>query len=125
MQLHEVSMKHSTKCENADPKSICRCKCGGKYHGISHKTGTSWIRTINSNIGGSAGKLIQSLQGKKFQCSCGHTINLNHFLAYDHDGGYKDKHSNKWWIFIECPNCKYQWSIDKILTRMPTLKEWL
>lgn len=119
-------MKHSSRCENANPKSICRCKCGGRLHGVKHKEeNTGWIRTINSNIGGSAGKVIKSLKGKKFHCSCGNVINLNHFLAYDHNGGYEDKHNNKWWIFVECSKCKYQWSIDKILARIPTVEEWV
>jgi len=120
-------MKHSTRCENANPKSICRCKCGGRLHGISHKNEdtTSWIRTINSNIGGRVGKLINKLMGKKFQCSCGAMFTINHFLGYDHDGGYEDEQGNKWWAFTECPNCNYQWSIDKLLARISSLEEWL
>jgi len=29
-------MVHNIRCERADPKSKCRCSCGGKYHGIAY-----------------------------------------------------------------------------------------
>ena len=120
-------MKHSQRCERASPKSVCKCKCGGRLHGVAHKNNstTSWVRTINSNVGGRAGKVIDKLTGKKFQCSCNTTFTINHFLAYDHDGGYEDSKNNKWWVFVECPNCHYQWSADKLLARISTLEEWL
>jgi len=39
-------MTHNKRCELANPKSKCRCSCGGKYHGIRYKKQTSidkWI----------------------------------------------------------------------------------
>ena len=27
--------KHNSRCEHANPNSICKCSCGGKLHGIA------------------------------------------------------------------------------------------
>lgn len=29
-------MSHNIRCEYANPKSKCTCKCGGKLHGIRY-----------------------------------------------------------------------------------------
>ena len=120
-------MKHNTRCENANPKSVCRCRCGGKLHGIAHKedSDTSWIRTVNKKLGGEIEDIIEQIEGKRFLCTCNTKYIINHFLGYDHNGGYKDKDGNRWWVFVECPKCKYQWSIDKLLARIKVLEDWL
>ena len=37
------------------------------------------------------------------------------FQFYDHDGGEKvNGFDKKQWLYIECPNCQYQWSLWKL-----------
>jgi len=36
-------------------------------------------------------------------------------LQYNHDGGYKvDGFEKPQWLYVVCPNCDYQWSLQKL-----------
>ena len=116
-----VKMKHNEGCENAKPKSPCKCRCGGTHHAI-HNHSDSMIdgtRTVNENIGGELGAMIAKLKGKDFTCGfCAgkkeHKVKLNTFLAYPHEGGLADAAGNRWWLYFECPVGGYQWSWAKL-----------
>ena len=43
-------MKHSIRCEKANPNSKCRCSCGGKLHGIRYKEKETEKPTIDKYI---------------------------------------------------------------------------
>jgi len=46
---------------------------------------------------------------------CGARLNPENVAMYRHRGGFEVKGSRgKWWIYIECPNCHYQWSLPKL-----------
>lgn len=110
-------MKHNERCEKANPKGKCNCRCGGTHHGILHPT-APLTRTISERIGGGIESTIRSLKGRKFTCSCKKTITINTWLGYPHEGGLTDASGNKWWIFVECPHCKNEWSWWKINGRV-------
>lgn len=109
-------MKHSSRCEQANPKSKCQCRCGGRFHGIAHGKDdyNMLIRTINENMGGEIENEMKLLKGKKFKCTCGKQTIINSFLGYPHEGGIEADDKEKWWVFFKCPHCNYQWSIDKL-----------
>jgi hypothetical protein len=111
-------MAHNSRCANAKPKGRCRCSCGGKYHGISHDTETYRDHSVNENLGGEIGKIIEELKDKKIRCSCGRNFIIGSWFAYDHDGGVADKDGNKHWLYHECPYCNYQWSWWKLQRRV-------
>lgn len=119
-------MTHNARCATAKPKSPCRCKCGGIYHGVDNiqnpQKETVVDRTLNSNIRGEAGMFIAKLRGEKMKCTCNKPFYLNHFLGYPHDGGLADEDGNRWWIYHECPQCDYQWSFGKIEHRVSQFK---
>lgn len=110
-----MDMKHNIACENAKPKSKCKCRCGGLWHGTSNMQDKRIDeRTINENLGGEVAEVIKKLVGKSFVCSCEKEIFANGWLGYQHEGGLADKDGKKWWIYIECPYCEYCWSWHKV-----------
>jgi len=115
-----MSRKHPVRCEAANPKGYCACSCGGALHGILHddKDSNLYIRSINEKLGGEVAKTILRFKGKLFKCTCGKKVTMWNFLGYPHDGGLVDGHGKKWWVFIECTKCKYQWSWSKIPVRL-------
>ena len=112
--------KHSKRCENTKPKSKCKCRCGGYMHGIAHRDNVKlFARSLNANLGRNVGKMINSLTGGYFECTCGRKIHLyGNFLGYEHDAGILDKLGIKWWLYMSCPRCGYEWSWQKILKRI-------
>lgn len=124
MNLGEGKMAHNNRCETANPQGICRCSCGGAYHGIAHKHDQyfgeeqRFIRSINKALGGEVGRTIKILSGVPFTCTCGRKQILGGFLGYPHAGGLPDKDGNRWWVFYECEKCRYQWAWHKIVNRV-------
>lgn len=54
-------------------------------------------------------------------CGCPLPDGLKH---YDHDGGLLVVgFSRPQWLFLECPNCDYQWALWKLLRRQLVAKE--
>lgn len=112
-------MTHNSRCEDADPKSRCRCTCGGRLHGRTHEDEKEHVgqdRSVNEHMGGELGAMITKLKGRKFHCLCRNNpvITITGFMAYPHDGGLADSEGNKWWMYITCPHCDYDWSFRKI-----------
>lgn len=116
---------HNSRCEYANPKSKCRCRCGGSKHGIARHSDTEsrFIRSVNASLGGEAGRTIEILTNVPFQCTCGKRQFLGGFLGYPHTNGLDDKDGNRWWIFYECEKCQYQWNWAKLSCRVLQQKQ--
>ena len=86
---------------------------------------TQTDRTVDESLGGEIGDMIKSLFRKQFQCTCHNKkmIRLETFVAYPHDGGLADKDGNKWWLYVTCPHCGYEWSWHKLQNRLERQKE--
>ena len=112
----EKERRHNSRCEDANPKGKCQCGCGGALHGLNNMTnnGITDERTVTERMGGEIEQTITSMKGKKFTCSCKQKITVNGWLGYPHDGGLTDKEGKKWWIYVECPKCEYDWSWHKV-----------
>ena len=65
-------------------------------------------------MGGEIGQTILSMKGKKLTCSCKQKITVGAWLGYPHEGGLADKDGKKWWVYVECPKCEYDWSWHKV-----------
>jgi hypothetical protein len=119
-KMQEVvrEMKHNNRCEDANPKGKCQCHCGGALHGLNNmeNNGITDERTITERMGGEIEQKIKELKGKTFTCSlnCKQKITVGAWLGYPHEGGLADKDGKKWWIYVECPKCSYDWSWHKI-----------
>ena len=118
-------MTHNSRCANANPRSRCECSCGGKNHGINHKDflHENTDRGVNENLGGDIGKIIKTLTGLPFKCSCRKIQTLGNFFAYPHDSGLEDADGEKWWLFYRCTKCHYEWSWHKIMNRLKFAEE--
>jgi hypothetical protein len=114
IQMREI--KHNQRCEDANPKGKCKCHCGGALHGINgkHDGGVDYERTITERMGGEIEQTINAMKGKAFTCSCKRKITVGAWLGYPHDGGLADKDGKKWWIYVNCPKCNYDWSWHKV-----------
>ncbi len=113
--------KHSRACELANPKSRCRCSCGGALHGLSWQgDGTLYIRAMRREHGRDVERFLNLVRDRKFRCHCGriHTFHGLEFQGYAHECGLRDRNDRKWWVFWECPHCGHQWSFLKILARL-------
>lgn len=73
-------------------------------------------RFIDTLAGGEIAETVKQLVGEKFKCTCGHVIEINedNFICYAHDGGLEDKSGQKWWLYIGCSKCGYDWSWRKV-----------
>lgn len=49
-----------------------------------------------------------------FRCTCKTVIDNPNFEGYPHDGGVQDKIGTKWWLYIKCPSCGYDWALKKL-----------
>jgi hypothetical protein len=112
--------KHCAACENAKPKTRCKCSCGGVFHAINNIKNETEGRAMNEQVGGELGEMIKKLKGKRFEClgTCHKKHTIRVLLAYPHDGGLADKDGKKWWLYYECDDCGYQTSWWKIQRRI-------
>jgi hypothetical protein len=107
------------RCKNAKPDSPCKCRCGGRFHGIKRvESEHPYDRTVNENMGGEVAEFIKKVKDQKFTCTCTKTFPVNQFMAYEHSGGLKDKDGKKWWVYVHCPHCSYDWSAWKLEARL-------
>jgi hypothetical protein len=122
----ERERQHNMKCENANPKGKCACGCGGSMHGLNRMEnhGITDERTITERMGGEIEQEIKKLMGKHFYCggNCKQKITIGAWLGYPHEGGLADKNGKRWWVYIECPKCEYDWSIGKLPTAIERAK---
>ena len=53
----------------------------------------------------------------KTRCTCGAELPTDgaNLEAYAHDGGWPlDGLPGKWWLYVVCPECEYQWALWKL-----------
>lgn len=72
-------------------------------------------------------EVIKGLLNSKFRCTCNEIIEIKEdsILGYSpHDSGYADKDGLRWWLFIHCSKCRYDWSLWKVIqNRIPLFKK--
>ena len=53
---------------------------------------------------------------KVTECDCGNKdLDQQRINAYPHEDGWEVKGlKGKQWLFIVCPECKYEWSLSKL-----------
>jgi len=99
---------------------VCWKKTGGSKTTLAYKLrkhepklGTNEkIMTIDD--GGEIKEAIKYIQRKTMFCSCGKIITLSPLIGYPHSKGHSDKNNKKWWTYVRCPFCGYEWSLWKI-----------
>ena len=45
-KIKKMEVRHNKRCERANPKSKCRCRCKGQFHGIQYGKQTTidkWV----------------------------------------------------------------------------------
>lgn len=112
-------MMHSMRCENAKHDK-CVCRCRGTLHklyGQRHDNEMPISKEKIISMSGEIEKKLSPIIDKWFNCSCGVSFQLSDFLGYPHDNGLADNNSKKYWIYVRCPKCGYDWSWQKILRR--------
>ena len=55
------------------------------------------------------------LIGKRCDCNGQPSLAGLPIIHYDHEGGWKvDGFENRQWLYVNCPHCKYGWSLYKL-----------
>jgi len=76
-------------------------------------------QVLTEEMGCEIGAIIRLLKGTNFHCSCGKDFEIKEILGYaPHSAGYMDRNNQKWWVFIHCPHCHYEWALWKIAQRI-------
>lgn len=112
-------LKHDDSCELAKPDTPCHCECGGRYHAISKQKGLygeSMDKDMTIDMGGEVKEFIEKYEDKTIRCFgvCRKERKMDVFLGYEHDGGLADKEGRRWWVFFQCPKCRYGHSFAKM-----------
>lgn len=84
-------------------------------------------RQITPCIGGKAGELAEDLEeiccekcGKP--CTIGADIELRGYIGAG-GSGYQDEAGNTWWMYVTCPKCGHDTSVEHHLSRQRIEKE--
>ncbi len=77
---------------------------------------------MSEEDGGLVAELIKQYKMAIFRCTCGFLIESPNFEGYTHSGGFQDKLGSKWWLYVKCPACDYDWAIRKIEKRCQKLQ---
>lgn len=117
-------MSHTKLCELSKSKhKYCRCSCKGALHNIKSTEGKgSNEKLLSFNDGGEIESFIREVTAICFNCSCGRPIVVRDIFGYPHEMGLMDKEGKKWWVFIECENCNYNWNWQKILKKKELIR---
>jgi len=99
----------------------CKCRCGGKYHGMGNPNYKhERARRLDESIGE---KILPESQAKKFReqitdprCLCGFDLSDEPIRYYGpHSGGWKvEGESEPQWLYIVCPKCGWQAALWKL-----------
>ncbi len=79
---------------------------------------------MSEEDGGLVAELIKKFKMAIFKCDCGQVIDTPNFEGYTHEGGFQDKTGTKWWLFVKCTNCDYDWAINKIEQQAKKLQRY-
>ena len=111
---HEPTVERcDVKCLNAVHEK-CRCRCGGRNHGLMHKRRNTTLDDSKLYFSLSHDLEIRSLFDGKRCLNCGETLDYAEILAYEHEGGiYYEPYKMKLWVFAVCPRCRYQNALKK------------
>jgi hypothetical protein len=73
-------------------------------------------RKMTEDMGGEIASFIQAWKGKTIRCFgvCKKDKVMDKFVGYSHSSGIADKDGNKWWVYFECPKCRYGHSFAKM-----------
>ena len=116
-----ITRKHSEKCENAKRGSRCHCGCGGKLHAKNWNPAiTDYNTTITEERGGEVAEAIKKLRGT-IVCTCGEVVPLAPVHGYPHTGGIPDKNGERFWLYVHCNKCGYDWSWWKIRNKIEAI----
>jgi len=81
-------------------------------------------RKCTQEMGAEVSRIIDFLNDKPFPCDCGKVLAVNKMVdGYAHDGGYEDSKGKKWWLYLHCPKCSYDWALWKIVRRVREYRE--
>ena len=120
-------MVHTSRCEHAKSKiKMCKCSCGGKLHNPQNETKPQtglapYEQVLTESDGGEIADFIKRVKGKEFECSvnCQQRFPITEILGYHpHDGGLANAQGEKYWVYVKCPKCGYDWSFWKVEHRL-------
>jgi hypothetical protein len=66
------------------------------------------------------GDLIEPIRKKisRTACFCHGNLLKGKIMVYDHDNGWLlPGYQKPQWIFVECPKCHHQWSMNKLMEK--------
>jgi len=88
---------------------VCRCSCGGRYHGIGAK-----LSRLDEYAGYEliVNEAILEIFEDASCLSCGESLRGAPVFGYEHPDGV-DVDGRKLWVFAVCPRCGYQNSLTK------------
>jgi hypothetical protein len=78
---------------------------------------------LMKGMGGEVETFIKDTEGKSFQCSCGNLIVIRDIMGYPHSNGLEDSFRGRWWAFVHCDKCSYDWSFWKVKKRLEEAKQ--
>jgi hypothetical protein len=89
------------------------------HNGSATPTGTVQHR-ITTHDGGVAGDIVADLNGLVFRCcQTDHTIGTDAdvvgYKREEQGPGYEDDAGNIWWLYVKCPQCGYDASVESNL----------
>lgn len=82
--------------------------------------GSQYIQhqTLSPSHGGELGLWVRDVTGTTYTCpACGHDVTVGNEAAvrgYRHTDGIPDDGGNRWWAYVECPDCEYETTYDQL-----------
>jgi len=76
---------------------------------------------MEETMGGDVKKQIIKYANVMFPCTCKKIIENPNIMGYKHTGGKKDATGTKWWLYVKCGQCSYDWALHKIDRRVMLL----
>ncbi len=69
--------------------------------------------SLTAEMGPEISGLLERTGGRSFGCFCGNEVSAAEWHGYPHADGLQDSSWKRWWAFVVCGKCKYQWSWPK------------
>lgn len=80
---------------------------------------------MSAEMGGAVQIKVEEIMFGRFKCSCPKIIKIDQVIGYLHEGGVPDKNGTKWWMYVSCPECQYDWSLWKLEKRLQQYEDSL